>query len=129
MFIVNIGERVRGLRKSLGMTQQELASKSGIKQPSLSYIENNPSSEIKQATLLALAKALSTNPQYLSTGKGSPSPVATTTPDESEAVTIFNLLNDRNRHAWMTSGRTLLASQNDVPAIADPYKKLPKVSN
>ena len=126
MAFMSIGARVKMLRKSLGLTQNELAIKVALKQPSLSYIENNPSSEIKQATLLSLAKALKTNPQWLSTGKGSPNPTEIAGPDESEAVTIYNLLNDVNRNAWMTTGRSLLKSQDNVPAVADPFSKSEK---
>lgn len=126
--MVDIGQRVKMMRKSLGMTQADLAQKVGIKQPSLSYIENNPSEEIKQSTIRALAKALNTNTNWLATGKGSPSPVQTTSPDESEAVVLFNLLNDNNRLAWMTTGRTLLATQSDVPKVANPFKTK-KVTN
>ena len=67
---MNLGERVKQLRKAAGLSQPKLAMLVGIKQPSLSYIENNPSNEIKQETLLALAKHLNTTPSYLSTGKG-----------------------------------------------------------
>ena len=66
----SLGERVKQLRKAAGLSQPKLAMLVGIKQPSLSYIENNPSNEIKQETLLALAMHLNTTPQWLSKGEG-----------------------------------------------------------
>lgn len=70
----SLGERVKQLRKAAGLSQPKLAMLVGIKQPSLSYIENNPSNEIKQKTLLALAMHLNTTPQWLSKGEGGHNP-------------------------------------------------------
>ena len=120
---MSIGQRVKALRKAAGMSQPRLAALIGIKQPSLSYIENNPSNEIKQDTLLALAKHLGTNPQWLSTGKGSPSPMSVTTIDQAEVVQLFNALTDANQSAWLSIGRTLLETQPSKPKAMSPFKK------
>lgn len=123
VLIMSIGARVRTLRKALGMSQPKLAQLVGIKQPSLSYIENNPSNEIKQETLLALAKHLHTNPQWLSTGKGSPSKIEIPSIDQSEVLQVFNALSDSNQLAWLSIGRTLLETQADKPKTLSPFKK------
>jgi len=120
---MSIGIRVRTLRKALGMSQPKLAQLVGIKQPSLSYIENNPSNEIKQETLLALAKHLHTNPQWLSTGRGSPAKTEIATIDQSEVINIFNALSDTNQSAWLSIGRTLLETQANKPKSLSPFKK------
>jgi transcriptional regulator with XRE-family HTH domain len=120
---MSIGNRVRTLRKALGLSQPKLAALVGIKQPSLSYIENNPSNEIKQETLLALAKHLHTNPQWLSTGKGSPSKSEIPSIDQSEVLQLFNALSDVNKNSWLSIGRLLLESESDKPKALSPFKK------
>ena len=120
---MNLGARVRALRKTLGLSQPKLASLVGIKQPSLSYIENNPSNQIKQETLLALAKHLKTNPQWLSTGKGSPSDTVIATIDQTELIQLFTHLSEANQAAWLSIGRTLLESQTNKPKAISPFKK------
>lgn len=54
---MTIGEKIKSRRKELGLTQEELADKIMVKQPSLSYIErgrNKPSSPL----LLVIAMEL-----------------------------------------------------------------------
>ena len=120
---MSIGTRVKSLRKALGLSQPKLAALVGIKQPSLSYIENNPSNEIKQDTLLALAKHLHTNPQWLSTGKGSPSKTEVASIDQTEVLQLFMALCEINQSAWLSIGRTLLETQSDKPKELSPFKK------
>lgn len=55
-----MGYRVEELRKGKGMTQEELAKKSGISRQSISAIEKNRVSQVKSGTLLAIAEALDT---------------------------------------------------------------------
>lgn len=62
---MNIGERIKNLRKEKGLTQTELALKIGYKdKTALSKVErglNNP----YQSKIVALAEALDTTPAYL----------------------------------------------------------------
>ena len=63
-----IGKRLRWTRKERKLTQQDLASRSGVKQSDISKIERD---EIQRPTgLLALARALRCNPDWLDTGDG-----------------------------------------------------------
>lgn len=50
--------RLREEREKLGMTQEELAEKSGISRCTISVLENGRSSCVKTATLTKLADAL-----------------------------------------------------------------------
>ena len=61
---MNISEKVKALRKSKGLTQEQLADKAGLGHNSISIIETNRQ-EISVKTLAAIAKALEVNPQEL----------------------------------------------------------------
>lgn len=62
--------RVKYARSLVGLTQEELARKSGLKQSDVSKIENGRT----RATtgMVGLAKALNCNPNWLDTGRGDP---------------------------------------------------------
>ena len=67
---MSIGDRVKTERAALKMTQGVLCRKAGIKQPSLSAIENGTAQNIRASTLSGLAKALLVSKEWLETGKG-----------------------------------------------------------
>lgn len=65
---MSIGKRIKEARKLRGLSQNELAAKIGIKQPTLSELE---SGESQGTTRLAqLAHALGVSPLWLETGRG-----------------------------------------------------------
>ena len=64
-----MGERIKQKRKSLNLTQEELAGKMGVSYQAVSKWENDASMP-DTAILPALANALDTNLDYLFTGKG-----------------------------------------------------------
>ena len=49
---------VKDTREKLGMTQEELAIKSGVSRPTISMIENDNLNNIESKTMLKLASAL-----------------------------------------------------------------------
>ena len=65
---MSIGTRIREARKSANMTQQQLASKSGIKQAALSELETGESAGSKY--LASIASALGVSALWLETGRG-----------------------------------------------------------
>lgn len=66
--MTNFADRVKTRRTNLGLTQEQVAKISGLKQPDISKIELGLISET--AKILGLAKALECSPEWLSTGKG-----------------------------------------------------------
>jgi transcriptional regulator with XRE-family HTH domain len=60
-----LGDRVRGLRKSHGMTQAELARAAGITQPAVSDIERGDTSVVMADTLARLSQALQCDADWL----------------------------------------------------------------
>lgn len=63
-----LGERIRQAREHLKMSQETLAKKLGIKQPSVQAMEKSKAKKTKH--LLALADALKQSPEWLETGRG-----------------------------------------------------------
>lgn len=53
-----MGYRIKEFRESLGMTQEELARKSGVSRGTISAMENGASKETTTRTLVKIARAL-----------------------------------------------------------------------
>ncbi|WP_445425198.1 XRE family transcriptional regulator [Alishewanella sp. HL-SH06] len=68
---MSVGKRVREARKQAGFSQQDLADKIGVKQPTLSELERGISSS--STHLITIAKVLGVSPDWLQTGKASSS--------------------------------------------------------
>lgn len=87
---MNIAESVRIRRVQLKMTQQDLSRKTGIKQPTISAIENgvnNPTIE----TIVLISEALDCTVSDLI---GQTRPKAQQDPNVQRLVSIFNQLNE-----------------------------------
>jgi transcriptional regulator with XRE-family HTH domain len=68
---MNIGNRIRTLRRSLNMSQPELAKKAKVGQSTISDLENDKKSTSAK-NMEAIAQALGTSSSYLLTGKQNP---------------------------------------------------------
>lgn len=62
--------RLRHARKLRGLTQQELAKASGVKQASISEVETGESKSPVGTNLIKLALSLNVSPEWLASGKG-----------------------------------------------------------
>lgn len=121
---MDFGNRLRTMRKASGLTQVELAKRARVAQATVSELERGASKAAHSETLIALAKVLSCSPEWLSTGKGSPSaPISSGNPDLVELAQIFNELPPNLRAALMTTARSLLAASSTTPTKANPYPK------
>ena len=60
-----IGRRIRATRILLGMEQEDLAEKSGIRQRNISRYERGEFKNINPCRLIRLARALQTSTDYL----------------------------------------------------------------
>ena len=64
----NVGERIKMLRKKLGLTQSELAQKLGLEWAAISKYETNRV-PLTQDSLLRLAEVFNVTTDYILTGK------------------------------------------------------------
>jgi transcriptional regulator with XRE-family HTH domain len=93
----NVGTRIRQARDLRKLTQKELATAAGIKQPSLSELETGETKEITGSVLIALAKALRVRPEWLMTAE---LPVEVgTNPDEQDLLDRYRQASDRLKTA------------------------------
>ena len=60
-----MGNKLKEAREAAGMTQEQLAQKSGISRTTISAIENDTDKVTSTKTLLALAKALNTTVKHI----------------------------------------------------------------
>lgn len=66
----DIGQRILGRRKELGLTQKELADACGIKQASVSAWERGDTFGVRPENLYLAAKRLGTTMEWLTSGSG-----------------------------------------------------------
>lgn len=59
------GEKIKALRKSLGMTQEDLGNKIGVQKAAINKYETGIVDNLKQSTISALAQALGVSPLVL----------------------------------------------------------------
>ena len=102
---MNIGENLKEMRRKLKITQADLSKMAGIKQPTISAIENgvnNPAIE----TLMLLSEAMHCTVSDL-IGQTNPAPVVD--PDESFLLSIFHQLNPDGRRFLISQAESILA--------------------
>lgn len=87
---MNIGDRVRIARKEKQLTQGQLAAKVGIRQPTLSDLENGESTSTTY--LATIAAALGVSALWLETGKGPKVPEAAVNDESDELEKITQLM-------------------------------------
>lgn len=63
---MNLGTRIKTLRKAKGWSQLELSKRTSISRPRIAQIETNPGTEVKSETMRSLAKAFDLTVEQLS---------------------------------------------------------------
>lgn len=122
VFCMGTGARIKGLRKSLGLTQPELAKLAKIQQGTLSELETGESKNPRGDTLVRIAKALQVDPDWLVSGAGSPQRAVQPNPEQEELLSLWGDMTDGNRLALMATARALTGSQ-PTPSKSAPFKR------
>lgn len=115
----NFAKRVKARRKELGLSQEEVATLSGLKQPDVSKIELG---KINQTTqILGLAKAIKCNPEWLKTGEGPMEPGHATANITLPGITVNASGSNQDPALMGRAGRAIelidLENNPDYPAI------------
>ena len=116
------GARVAALRKTHGMTQVALCKLAGIKQPSLSDIENDVTTagDLKASTLAGLAKALKADAEYLLTGVGDPL--------QFQLVEIYRKLSEDGRDELLGRANRIYAQEHPNNLAPRPLPARSKIA-
>ena len=120
----SLGYRFRKAREARKLTQTKAATLLGISQPSLSLIEIGDSLSVEGETLVRASKHYKKEAEWLLHGAG-PEMKQSLDPDESEAVSIFQALDEHNLDAWMAMGRHYLERQG-VKSRTAPFAGVAK---
>lgn len=91
---MELGERIRRLRKDKHMTQEELARSLGLQKSAIAKYENGRVSNIKKATLLKMAEIFEISPSYL---LGMEEYASGTDPEIAMLTEYFQKLNRRGK--------------------------------
>ncbi|NQW92667.1 MAG: LexA family transcriptional regulator [Polaromonas sp.] len=84
--VINISERLKEAREAAGLKQQELATAAGVSQGTIANIESGLRKNPRE--LLAIAKALNVQPEWLKNGKSPRGLVVSALPDGAVPVTL-----------------------------------------
>lgn len=120
------GERIKGLRQELGMSQAELGEKIGVKTPAIYKYENGLVVNLKRSTIEKLATALNVSPSYLMgfDGEERPTPVSESGPSDPVTVQIMEIIcqmSPEEKRLYLENLRTLrlLQEQGRKPDIQE----------
>lgn len=102
-------ERLKWLRKLLGLTQSEFASEIGLKQGSYSMIENGIS-PLNPIHIKVICMTFNVNEDWLVNGL---EPVFTSSKYEDEIIEVFNELSDASQEYLLEMARGLVKLQGE----------------
>ncbi|WP_256384390.1 LexA family protein [Photobacterium toruni] len=118
--MTTFGARLEARRSALGLTQEQLATKSGVTRVGISKIELDITKNARADTLFALAKALKCRPQWLLEGSG---PMTTDEASEPNVIAgppihqFVPVLNYVQAGSW-----TEIVDQDEVEMFPCPVK-------
>ena len=101
-------DRIRALRKVLGLNQKEFAQRLGMKSTTLSMIEVGDNA-LTDKNIKLICMTFNVNENWLRTGKGE---MFTASPYEKEFFDIYSGLPPEMQKALLRLAKDLLATQN-----------------
>lgn len=104
------GEKIRELRKRLGLTQEELGNMIGVKKAAINKYETGVVVNLKRSTIAALAKALGVSPVELLSPEGIP-------PDQPRTVEARSLAKGIDRMPKAQREAILTMMMNLYPGL------------
>lgn len=112
-----MAERIKERRKTLGYTQEELASKVGLQKSAIAKYEKGRVENIKRSMIAKMSSALECSPSYLMGWEETTtsSAVATLTPDAAALLTDYNKLNDLGKE----KARDDVADLTEIPKYTE----------
>lgn len=126
------GEKIKQLRKKLGMTQEELGNLIGVQKAAINKYETGIVVNLKQATIASLAKALHVSPVELLSPEDTPEDQPLTqearkdigliSPDEADLIKTYRLLPPPGKqyvHQQLLAARLIYGEKSAPLSAAD----------
>ena len=123
-----IGERIRALRTTRGLTQRELGRRIGVSAAAITQLESGTSKVPKATVLDGMCRELQTNSAWLLSGVGESSASMSLVGERHELILIYDALPNQGRDLLMAQARTIHESFVKVPTALNPFQKTPKPS-
>lgn len=121
-----MNNRIKQLRKELGLTQEKFGEKLGLKKNSISQIENGVNSLTEQLSL-SICREFHVNQEWLRTGEGE---MFIPVPEEDEiAAYVEDLLSDDGENELYNLIKSIMRTYNELSpksqeVLRDASKKL-----
>lgn len=119
-----LGNKIRTLRKALGMRQVPFAKKVGISQGTLSDYEHGNFESPRADAIMRIAQLCKVDPLWLFFGEGMPGAAAARTEQEAVLLGLFRALDDAGRGFVIGSATTLVDRMGT--SEHNPYFGIPK---
>lgn len=115
---MDTGAKIKQLRESLDMTQEELGKLLGVKKAAINKYETGTVINLKRSTIENLCNIFNVTPQYLLSDSGSSqssssAPAPELTEREKEAIAVFRRLSDVDQEKLIAYGEGLAAAGAD----------------
>lgn len=116
-----MNNRIRELRKTLGLSQKDFAQKIGLKQNAISYMEKNGTTVTEQ-NIKSICSQFSVNENWLRTGSGKP--FLECEKKQKEFFDIFDELSPILQDYLIKTAKDLLDTQSKIqPNNVESNKK------
>ena len=108
--LMNMSARLATERRAAGLSQSQLADKSGISQQMISKLERGVSESTRE--IIALAAALNLNPEWLKSGIGQKEANGLADPAEQELIRNYRASDTSRRQAILIMSRMSSSTNN-----------------
>lgn len=108
--VEGVAGRIRDIRRSLGLTQEELASRIGVSRSAIAQWETDRTGQVR-ANLARVAAVLGVSVGYLLTGESTAAELGAETADERALLNLYRQIQDPGRAEVLRQVRRILAAQ------------------
>ncbi len=110
--------RIREIRRSLGMTQDELARRVGVSRSAIAQWETDRTGQVR-ANLARVAAVLGVSIGYLLTGDSDTGQIHVETADERALLSLYRQIREPGRAELLRDARRIVAMQRLSSTVTD----------
>lgn len=111
--VEGVAARIRDMRRSLGLTQDELAVRVGVSRSAIAQWETDRTGQIR-SNLARVAAVLGVSVGYLLTGENAGAEMGAETADERALLNLYRQIQDGGRAEVLRQARRILAAQEQA---------------